>query len=255
MTINEVFPNPTLKQVIFQIRYPSLFYIENRIGDLQIKIMQEFPESALAFRRQIVFADVGPGVKLDDIADKLSLEPTNKLWQFRSARGYELNVLNDSLDISSQFHKTYNNPSAENRFRDVIQFVLESFLEVTKIPLITRVGLRYIDECPVPANNNEAFLSYYATSFPLARFNLATAREMQFIAVVKTGERFLRYAEKYRLVDGQPNLTLDFDGFAESVPPDECLRVTDELHALILSEYERTIKEPVYQYMRRQKEG
>jgi len=37
--------------------------MESKIGDFQMKIMKEFPESALLFRRQIVFADIGPGGK------------------------------------------------------------------------------------------------------------------------------------------------------------------------------------------------
>ena len=31
MAINEVFPNPTVKKVIFQIRFPNLFFIESKI--------------------------------------------------------------------------------------------------------------------------------------------------------------------------------------------------------------------------------
>ena len=32
MGIKEIFSFPTVKQVIFQIRYPNLFIIENKIG-------------------------------------------------------------------------------------------------------------------------------------------------------------------------------------------------------------------------------
>ena len=28
---DEVFPNPTVKEVVFEIRFPSLFYMESRI--------------------------------------------------------------------------------------------------------------------------------------------------------------------------------------------------------------------------------
>ena len=47
----EIFSNPTVKKVIFQIRFPNLFFIENKIGDFQLKIMGMFPESKLIFRR------------------------------------------------------------------------------------------------------------------------------------------------------------------------------------------------------------
>ena len=55
---DEIFPNPTVKQVVFQIVFPNLFYIENKIGELQLKIMTEFPESTLLHRRQFAWADI-----------------------------------------------------------------------------------------------------------------------------------------------------------------------------------------------------
>jgi hypothetical protein len=56
MVIKEIFPNPTVKQVIFQIRFPNLFYIENKIGDFQLKIMKEFPKSAIAISKTICYS-------------------------------------------------------------------------------------------------------------------------------------------------------------------------------------------------------
>jgi hypothetical protein len=67
MPSDEVFKNPTVKQVIFQITFPNLFYIENKMGEFQQKIMNEFPESVLLYRRQFAWADVGPEVKLTEI--------------------------------------------------------------------------------------------------------------------------------------------------------------------------------------------
>ena len=67
MAITEIFPYPTVKQVVFEIRFPNLFYIENKIGEFQTKIMKEFPESALLFQRKFFFADVGTEEKLKGI--------------------------------------------------------------------------------------------------------------------------------------------------------------------------------------------
>ena len=104
MPINEVFPNPTVKQVVFQIRFPNLFYLENKIGEFQLRIIKDFPDSSLLYRRQVLFVDMGPQGKLEDIPG----EEGQKIWQFKSPHQYELNVLSDSLDVTSQFHKTYN---------------------------------------------------------------------------------------------------------------------------------------------------
>jgi len=254
MVITEVFPNPTVKQVIFQITFPNLFYMENKIGDLQLRIMNEFPSSSLLFRRQLVFADMGPEGKIEEISPKFDKEFGKKIWQFKSDKNYTLSVLTDSLDITSQFHKTYNGDDP-NKFKDVIEFVLRHFLEVTAIPLLKRVGLRYVDECPLPIKDNDTFRSYYNSVFPVDRFDIADASEMFFRTVSKRGNYHLIYMESLRKLKDEYKLILDFDGFATNIPSEECLRVTDELHRLISEEYERTIKEPVYEFMRQEREG
>jgi len=248
MVIDEVFPNPTVKQVVFQIRFPNLFYMERKIGDLQLKIMKEFPKSSLLFRRQVVFVDVGPQGKVE-VPPNFDTEFGKKIWQFRSDKNSTLSVLTDSLDITSEFHKTYagNDP---NKFRDVIEFVLQNFFEVTSIPIINRVGLRYIDECPLPSKDNETFKSWYTSVFPVNRFNIADSNEMHFRTTVKRGDFYLTYAETLRRIRDEYKLILDFDGFARTISSEKCLEITDKLHETISAEYEATIKEPVYKYMR-----
>lgn len=254
MVIKEVFPNPTVKQVIFQIRFPNLFFIESKMGDYQLKIMNVFPKSSMSFRRQVMIVDVGPKQKLEDIAVPSDEEYGKKLWQFESDKNYRISVLSDSLDITSEYHKTYNLGDSD-RFRDAIKFAVDNFLGVVSIPVISRIGLRYIDECPLPKKDNETFKSYYNSVFPVDRFNLADAKEMFFRTTAKRGEYYLTYMESLQKPKDEFKLILDFDGFAENVPADKYLEVTDKLHETISQEYERTIKEPVYEYMRKKVEG
>jgi uncharacterized protein (TIGR04255 family) len=251
MVIHEVFPNPTVKQVIFQIKFPNLFYIENKIGDLQLEIMEKFPQSALLIRRQVVFADLGPEVRLQDIQNDLTNEQEmgRKIWQFKSEKNFQLNVLSNSLDITSKYHKTYNLGKSE-KFRDIIQFVLDRFLKITSIPLITRIGLRYIDECPIPKKDNKTYLSYYHSTFPLDRFDISDATEMDFKTVIEKGNYYLRFIESLRKIDEEYKLILDFDGFALNISSQNYLSVTDTLHEIISQEFENTIRTPVYDYMR-----
>jgi len=250
MVIKEVFPNPTVKQVIFQIRFPNLFFIENKVGDLQLRIMKEFPKSSMLFRRQFVIVDVGPRQKLEDIPIRSDEEYGKKIWLFESDKRYKLSVLSDSLDITSEYHKTYNLGESD-RFRDIIKFTVDNFLEVVSIPTITRIGLRYVDECPLPSKNNETFKSYYDSVFPIDRFSIADANEMFFRTTVKKGDFQLTYMESLQKPKDEYKLILDFDGFMTNIPSEKYLEVTDKLHEIISDEYERTIKEPVYEYMRR----
>lgn len=246
MPIQEIFPKPTVKQVIFQIRFPNLFYLESRIGEFQLKVMKEFPESALLFRRQVVFADVGPESKLENIPQDAD---GKKIWQFKSPKKFELSVLSNSLDITSMYHKTYNLDGSD-KFRDIINYVLKAFFEIMQVPIITRIGLRYIDECPIPAKNNETFRNYYNSVFPLDRFKLDDSDQMLFQATVKRDKYYLRYVEKLLVIDNNYKLILDFDGSAVDIDPENCLKVTDDLHNIILTEFETTIRDPVYELMR-----
>jgi uncharacterized protein (TIGR04255 family) len=253
MTISEIFPNPTVKQVIFQIRFPNLFYIENKIGDFQIRIMEKFPESALLLRRQVVFADIGPEGKLETIPTELEGEPGKKIWQFKSGKDFQMNVMSNSLDITSQYHKTYDLENG-NKFRDIIKFAVDNFLSIVSVPKITRIGLRYIDECPLPSKDNETFRSYYNSVFPIDRFIIDSTEEFYFKAIIQKGEFYMTYIESLKKQKEDYKLILDFDGFATNISPENYLKITDELHKIILNEYKGTIKEPVYQYMRQRKE-
>lgn len=254
MSINKIFPNPTVKQVIFQIKFPNLFSMENKIGDLQLKIMEKFPQSSLLFRRQIVFADIGPGAKLESIPSDSGEETGKKIWQFKSSNHFQLDVLSDSLNISSRNHKTYNLEGGD-KSRDIIKFVVDHFLEIVSVPIINRIGFRYIDECPIPSKDNATFNSCYKSVFPIKRFNIADVDEMDFKTVIKKGEYYLRYVESLQKVRDKYKLILDFDGFAKNIDSKDYLAITDNLHAMIIEEFEETIKKPVYQYMEGKKES
>ncbi|MGD0781025.1 MAG: TIGR04255 family protein [Dehalococcoidales bacterium] len=253
MPIDEVFVNPTVKQVIFQMLFPNLFYIENKIGEFQLKIMNEFPESKLLHRMQFTWADVGPDSKLTDIESKLDKDTTGqKIWQFNSPKNFQINVTSNSLDISSMYHKTYRMDNGD-KFRDVIELAVKNFFQVVSVPLIGRVGLRYVDECPIFSKDNDTFKSYYNSVFPIQRFNLADVEEMDFKGVIKRGDCVLRYVESLKKVEDQYLLILDFDSVRNNVNPEDVLKVTDDLHTIISEEYEKTITERVKEYMRKPK--
>lgn len=254
MAINEIFPHPTVKQVIFQIRFPNLFYLENKIGEYQLKIMKDFPKSALLNRRQIVLANIGPEGKLQDIKKDMHADEEgelgNKIWQFLSDKGVKLNVLSNALDLTSVYHKTYKLEGSE-KFRDAIKSAVDNFFALLQVPTISRIGLRYVDECPIPLKTNRSFLSYYNTTFPLKRFDIRKTDNMQFMTVVKQGKYNLRYVESLVQDEAKYKLVLDFDAFAIDIDPKNYLNVTDDLHTIISKEYEKTIKEPIYKIMRK----
>ena len=253
MAINEIFPNPTVKKVIFQVRFPCLFSIENLIGTYQSQIMEMFPKSELLLSRRFLLGPVQDSGLHKDVPDEQDINAIKKIWKFTTEGGVVLNVQVDSLDISSTVHKTYKNPKGKERFRDIIEFVLDHFFSITQIPKVNRIGLRYIDECPITSKGNVAFRKYYNTTLPLERFSLKDALEMVFTARTRKGKYFLTFRETFIEKTGEQNLILDFDGYAENIKSSDYLTVTDRLHELISQEYEVSIKEPVYRYMRKKR--
>ena len=251
MAITEVFPNAPVKQVIFQIRFPNLFYLADRIGEYQLRVMSQFPHSKEQIQRNVVIAQLGP----DDTAEmpkEIDPRAVRTIWRFDTDEGVTLNVQTDSLDISSQQHKTYSNADAEHPFRDVIQFAMDPFLEVMKLPVISRVGLRYIDTCPVQEKTNEFLRRWYNTTFDLDRFPASDAMRLEFRATVARGDYFVRFREALLRDEktGKDELILDFDGYAEAIQACDYLTTTDELHRVISDEFEASIREPFISYMR-----
>jgi hypothetical protein len=100
---------------------------------------------------------------------------------------------------------------------------------------------------------NVEFMSFYATAFPLARFPLPDAEELFFRSRVKKGPYFVQYMEHLHQDGTRWRYALDMDAFAVKVNATEYLSVTDQLHDLIVAEYEASIKDPVYSHMRKPK--
>lgn len=251
MSLNEVFPNPTVKQVIFQVRFPALFSMDSLVGNYQLRIMEMFPKSELLVGKRFYIGEPPKSSETGGVPDDEAV--IKKIWRFTSQSGVVLSVQVDSLDIASTVHKTYDNPKGKERFRDLIKFALDNFLEVTQIPKINRIGLRYVDECPVPSRGHVSFRKYYNTSLPIKRFPLKSAINLSFTGRVKKGKHFLTFRESFEGEEDKLKLVLDFDGYETNIRAGDYLSVADDLHKSISDEYHASIKEPVYRYMRRKR--
>jgi len=248
----EVFPNPLVKRVVFQIRFPNLFYLADRIGDFQVKVMKEFPDSQLLFRREFHFVSSIDKENVERQAEESKRDDTVPIWQFRSEEGVQLGVCSNSLSLVSDQHKSYN--SGDKRFRDIIDFTCKRFFESTSIPVIKRVGLRYIDEGPVPSDLNGSFSEWYNTAFSACRFPMDSISEMSCMAEIERGTSKLRYIEALKGAAERRKIVLDFDAWSEDVDPDNLLSTTDLLHEVLWNEFRSTVKEPVLNYMRKPRE-
>jgi uncharacterized protein (TIGR04255 family) len=251
MSSAEVFPNPLVKQVIFAIRFPNLFFLADRIGEFQIKVMKQFPKSSLLLRRPVVLTDEADTEKLEQMVTSLrEKEAGNRVWQFESERGVKLEVTSNLLALISTSHKSYRH-GQEACFREVVDSVTGQFYALTQLPVVNRIGLRYIDECPLLKDTSEGFREHYSTVFPLDRFPLEECAVMEYRVDVRRNIHNLRYVESLQGEGKNRKLILDFDAWSENIEPSSTMEVTDQLHDIIWDEFNRTIKDPIREYMRK----
>lgn len=248
---HQTFNFPTVKVVFFELKFPHLFSIENRIGNFQEKIMSDFPESKVGISRSVVFSETGPDGKLEELPNQFTRETGVKTWIFQSKENIQLELKTNQLVLISKEHKTYNNEGNLPRFRDYLKKIIENLFSTVKVPMLSRIGLRYIDEFPLPGQTNEVLNKYYNTTLPLVRFPLENITDLaSFNTSTRRRNYNLNYRETFLKKDETLKLILDFDGFAKNVPSENCMQIADELHEIIDEEYFNNVKEPWLEYMR-----
>lgn len=253
MSSDEIFVNPTVKQVIFEARFSNLFFLEGKIGEIQMVLMEKFPKTQLLYTQQILLGNLAPEQKLKEEDKPTQAE---KIWRFQDdAAQITVDIQTSRFSVSSILHKTYNHPGSEQKFRDVLQLVVNAFIKVTSLPRFARIGLRYVNECPLAKKDPAVFAEYYNSFFPAARFSIADTQAFEFTATVVKDAVSLRSREFLAGSKDSPTYVLDYDGFAQDVIAKDWLKITDTLHEVTTGEYFKTIKEPVKVYMRKPKEA
>ena len=248
---HEIFLRPFVSHVIFELKFSNLFYIEDRIGDFQVKILEKYEESSLLFRRNFLVGDVGPDFNLADAVEKNSQE-SKKIWQFSNEIS-KLNITSNSLDLSTKSYKNYRS-SGDDSFRSLIDFVVEKFLEVTEIPKVSRLGLRYVNLCKIQDMNTQNFNDWYKTSLPIERFKLQDIDDMSFKTDVKINNDKMIYQEGIKKIKNEWKYVLDLDGYIENIDSSLVMETADRLHSEIYTEFNKNMKEPALDYMRRENE-
>lgn len=244
MGIQEVYPNPTVKQVIFQVRFPNLFFIETKIPEIQMKIMERFPESALLIEQS--FPIITPTKP-----DNQSAAALSRIWQFKNPQGFVFSITSDSFSIDSKMHKSYNTGSIDGAcFREIIEYCLVGFSSVINLPYVSRVGLRYIDEAPLFENTSENYSSCFNSALNIQRFSIEDTEELSIRIVRRVDESYgFIYQELFHTKKNKNIVTLDFDAFTEGIAFSEILDKTDHLHQIVHDEFFTTIKEPILKFM------
>ena len=211
--------------------------------------MERFPKSSLLIQSQFLISQQVSGKIVPSDSEKVQAK---KIWQFKTEEeDVTLNITVDSLDISSSKHKTYNNKGEENKFRETISFIVNSFFEIIPLNKISKMGLRYLDDCPLPDDlTKESFLDYYNSFINFSNIeDIKSVNEFGFNITMKKDDLTIIYKEKLLKKNDRYKYDLDFDGQAMNIPVSEYLDKLDSLHDEITSCYHNIIKEPVIKLM------
>jgi uncharacterized protein (TIGR04255 family) len=252
MANREVFPTPLVKQVAFEVRFPNLFFIESRIGEFQVQVMRDFPQSELVLRRNLmIFAGNAENPQVQEFAKQQSADTVEKIWQFKAEGGVRLEVSTRNLVLVSEKHTSY--AEGDKPFRGIIEKTVSEFFRLIQLPAVLRVGLRYVNECPLFDKTTKTFNACYNSILPVDRFGLENLSRADCIAVAKDGTMQIQRVEGLRFAPTGDLLALDLDASTENVASGDVIATTDKLHELVERDFWDTIKEPIVAHMRKGK--
>jgi uncharacterized protein (TIGR04255 family) len=157
----------------------------------------------------------------------------------------------DSLLITSGEYNSYDHASGM-KFKDVINKIVTEFLQRFPIKKIVRIGLRYIDHCPLDEKTNQYFTKYYVPKFDIEQYKIDDLIENHIVMRTRRGEHNLLFQCRIAKIENSYKYIMDFDGYAENVDSAKFLSVTDALRELDRSEFLSSITEEFKQYMRGQ---
>jgi len=204
--------------------------------------MDDFPKSSQIFEHAFAIDEKGIAIKDNE-------NPIPR-WHFENESGKtKITIHSNKLNIISNEYKSYNHPS-EKKFRDIIEKIVTLFIKQVPIKNFTRLGIRYIDHCPLEKLENEYFKNFYTPLFDIDRYKLEDILENRMLFRVRKNDYQLLFQSAIREIDDSYKYIIDFDGYAINVEASNFINVTDDLKRLIKKEFFSNITENFKEYMR-----
>lgn len=227
--MSKVYPNSPLVEVVFEIRYPADLSIKCNIDKYAHRIKNKFP--------------------------LIVPHPESAAHLYAFSNNQNTEIVKVGLDRFSYHAKEYKE-GFESFEKTALQHVNE-FIEIYKIDLLSRAGLRYVNHIPIVKVEGciplERYLNF-GYKLPDSGSVPGKYELLHTILVVKVGDGKLRiiieYREKLDLVNSEI-LALDFDYFlAGQLKSGEIKSYIQEAHShtkkifedLITDDYRRVME-------------
>lgn len=233
--LKEVFLNNPLREVAFEIRFPMNLRVMCGIYEVQELLKDDYPEVS---REETKSLDT----------------PTEITYVFSNPeRSRTVRVGEDRFAVSFTRYESFE------EFKAQALGYSKRFCNMHNIEQLNRVGLRYINNIPIPIEGNNVSLNRYVTPYlndTLVQSNLLNRFAVQLVMRI---DDFLLQVhsglviEPEMLNQGNVVYILDLDAFIGKTKAEELSGLLDRFHHRVQIEFLSHITEEYKEQMRRQK--
>jgi uncharacterized protein (TIGR04255 family) len=146
---------PPLSQVVFEVNFPNCFAVETRIAEYQKRVESRYPKSGAEY---IVRLPAAVRFGKPPKEEAIGLTPMRS-FAFDNSKGSRIirvSVVNFSLIVTDYLH-----------FEDYVDALTEAFtpaIDIFQLQNVERIGLRYINQIPIPTQDAQVLYKKYVQS-------------------------------------------------------------------------------------------
>jgi uncharacterized protein (TIGR04255 family) len=192
--LEEVFPANPIREVDFEIRFTPRLRVQAEMWRFQEELVEEYP-------------DVGLESAILPNGTTLSI---TVFQNQRKARVIKVSPHNMALAFSS-----YNN---FEEFKDEVQRRTSNFCGIFEISSLTRIGLRYVNEIPLPTQQPESITKYVRPLVEFERIPLHSVQQFAMQVASQLNDHMI-LVRTAMLAGPVRTYILDIDAYTETIQP------------------------------------
>jgi uncharacterized protein (TIGR04255 family) len=192
--LEEVFPTNPIREVDFEIRFVPRLRVQAEMWRFQEKVMEEYPDASIESAL---------------LPNAASLSVT--VFQ-NQAKARLIKVSTQNLALAFSSYANFE------EFKDEVLKRSSEFCEVFEITSLTRVGLRYVNEIPLPTQDAESMTRYVRPLVSFDRVPLESVQQFALQISATTADRMILV--RTAMIAGPiRTYILDIDAYTEVIKP------------------------------------
>jgi len=192
--LDEIFPANPIREVDFEIRFTPRLRVQAEMWRFQEELVSEYPEvgleTALLPNAATVSVTVFQGLSK---ARVIKVSPQSMALAFSSYDNFE-------------------------QFKEEVLRRGSKFCEIFEVSSLTRVGLRYVNEIPLPTQQSDSMVEYVRPFVDFDRISLSAVQQFALQVVARAGDHMVQ-VRTAMLAGPVRTYILDIDAYTENVKP------------------------------------